>query len=59
MLEKPVAQSPKAPTRRKVLQTAAWIAPAVVTLAVMPSFAGIASGQVAKPCDARSIDACD
>ena len=44
MPKKPVAQSPEDPTRRKVLQTAAWIAPAVVTLAVTPSFAQSASG---------------
>ncbi len=42
---KPVVQSPTDPTRRKVVQTAAWVVPAIVTLAVTPSFAGLASGE--------------
>lgn len=36
-------------TRRDVVKTAAWIVPAVVTLAVIPSFAGVATGAPPPP----------
>ncbi len=32
-------------TRRDIVKAGAWIVPAVVTLAVTPAFAGVASGE--------------
>ena len=40
----PSASEPST-SRRTVLKAAAWAAPAIVTLAVTPSFAGTSSGQ--------------